>query len=134
MQPKDRVPLVSEIAQANDRLAMEVMADLILLDCIPADSEITGEALIEKVVDYAKAISKLAPTFDFGRWREGTILEVLDFMICCGALDGPEVLDIEEEGHKLLSGKIKRNPVTPDYVRALEGELFDYVELVTPES
>jgi hypothetical protein len=125
----DRKALLREIAEAKDILAMNLATDLLFIDCVPAEGEISGSDLIEKVVDYCKTLSDQVLSFQFSAWRGSTMLECLDFLICCGALEGPEVQDLEEDGHLILDGKIKRSASTDAYVQEVERELFEYVEL-----
>lgn len=129
MNLPEQIRLMREIDIANDELAKGMAAEFLLLELVPEEGKIGVQDLIDKVISVSKEVAKTIPTFDFARWCNQTMLEVIDFLICSEALDGPMVMDFDEDSHKLLSAEVSRGPWAAEFLNAIERELFEYREL-----
>jgi hypothetical protein len=119
------IEAIEVIDKSQDLLAMDAAAELLVVKSIPEDGKIAVKDLIGKVVDIFPSVRKVVPSFDFGIWTRGTVLESIDMLIAYGVIDGP-IVDMTEKSHELLEAEIGRTDSFEDYETDLEYEIECY--------
>lgn len=125
MNLAELIPYVKSIDAAKDDLGRSIVAELLLISRIPEQGEIAVDELIDLVLEDSKVIQDEVMSFDFAYWAQGTVVEIIDFLITCGVADGPSV-DMTTESHLLLEGKISRSELMDDYVDEILEEISEH--------
>ena len=129
MNLDDLLPIIKNVEEARDDLARGIVAELLLISRIPEKEPIAVVDLIEDVYHDSIAIHDEVMSFEFAYWAQGTILEIIDFMIVLGVLEGPMV-DMTDESDKLLEAHVARTDQMEDYVDALMDDISDYDDMI----
>lgn len=116
---------IKEISEVKDQDSRELVVELLMLSALPKNHEIVVTDLVSTFIDETRKIRKEVKTFDPALWAGSTAIEVIDYLITCGAIDGP-IIDVNQESHKLLVGVVARNNQTEEYEKTLCNELWEY--------
>lgn len=129
MNVTELLPIIKNVEEARDDLARGVIAELLLISRIPDEGPIAVEDLIEVVLEDSRRVQTEILFFDFAYWAQGTVLEVIDFLIICNCLEGPMV-NMTTESHKLLEASVKRTKYMKEYIAELRDEIAEYDDIL----